>query len=72
MTKTDNRGKHPNALANLKFGPDASRYTAAAIANRIIQGQRHADSGHTARLPHIRWHVNRGITNPKCPHCVED
>lgn len=35
-----------------------------------IQGRKNAENGHASRLPHLRWHIGRGVINPKCKHCV--
>lgn len=46
----------------------------SGIGGRIggrIGGQRHVESGHAARLPHLRWHVNRNIINENCPFCTD-
>jgi hypothetical protein len=33
-------------------------------------GKKNVESGHAFRLPHLRWHVKRGIVNPDCNFCV--
>jgi hypothetical protein len=32
-------------------------------------GRKAAESGHLARIAHVRWHTQRNIFNPKCAFC---
>lgn len=42
---------------------------AAGRASQATQRRKGIGCYSAARLPHIRWHVNRGIVNRKCVHC---
>jgi hypothetical protein len=35
-------------------------------------GATNVKSGLAFKLPHLRWHVNRGIINPSCKFCMEE
>lgn len=47
-----------------------SRSKAGKKGGEIV-GRKNIESGHLARINHIRWHVNRDRVNPKCSLCVE-
>jgi hypothetical protein len=35
-------------------------------------GRKHIESGHAFRLPHLRWHVSKGVRSDSCKFCQEE
>jgi hypothetical protein len=42
---------------------------AARSKNGTIQGGKNAENGHVGKMAHVRWHVDRSVTNPNCSFC---